>query len=66
MGRAVVREEEKREGQERGPGVKNGGLREEENEEKIPWQRACRLFRMAAKEAGKNSFEYTPVTQVWH
>lgn len=41
MGRVVVREEEKREGQERGPGVKNGGLREEENEEKIPWQRAC-------------------------
>lgn len=25
-----------------------------------------RLFRMAAKEAGKNSFEYTPVTQLWH
>lgn len=26
-----------------------------------------RLFRtQAAKEAAKNSFEYTPVTQVWH
>lgn len=75
MGRGVVREEEKREGQERGLGVKNGGPREEK-EETIQWQGACSNGRIdyechpspcgtqAAKEAAKNSFEDTPVTQV--